>query len=224
MAIETPIIIINFKLYKEASGEKALSLAKIVEGVSEETGVEMAVAPNVVDLKDVASRLGSEVYAQHVDPIPYGAYTGRVPPQYLKEVGVDGSLINHSERVLDDETIRRSLDLLRTLDLKSVLCAATPEIFMRILGPNVKADAVAIEPPELIGTGRAVSKYKPEIIEYAAEAIQAFDTPLLCGAGIVSGEDVKRAMELGAEGILVASGVVKAKDPAGVLRDFAVNM
>jgi triosephosphate isomerase len=37
-------------------------------------------------------------------------------------------------------------------------------------------------------------------------------TFVLCGAGIKSENDVRRAMELGAKGILVASGVVKAKD------------
>ena len=44
---------------------------------------------------------------------------------------------------------------------------------------------------------------------------------VLCGAGITSGEDVKKALELGTKGILVASGVVKAKNPRKVLEEFA---
>jgi triosephosphate isomerase len=43
----------------------------------------------------------------------------------------------------------------------------------------------------------------------------------LCGAGVKTGEDVAMALKLGSEGILVASGVVKAKYPESILREFA---
>ena len=42
-----------------------------------------------------------------------------------------------------------------------------------------------------------------------------------CGAGISTGDDVARAIELGAEGVLLASAYVKAKDPKLVLIDMA---
>ena len=44
---------------------------------------------------------------------------------------------------------------------------------------------------------------------------------ILCGAGIGSADDVSIALKLGTQGVLVASGVVKAKDPYNVLRAFA---
>jgi triosephosphate isomerase len=44
---------------------------------------------------------------------------------------------------------------------------------------------------------------------------------VLCGAGITSGEDVAAAMRLGTEGVLVASGIVKAKNPYKVMMGFA---
>ena len=47
---------------------------------------------------------------------------------------------------------------------------------------------------------------------------------LLCGAGIVSGQDVRKAIELGSEGILVASGIVKAKNWSGIIDEFAAGM
>jgi len=34
---------------------------------------------------------------------------------------------------------------------------------------------------------------------------------VLCGAGIVDKTDVQKALELGAEGILISSGVVKSR-------------
>ena len=43
----------------------------------------------------------------------------------------------------------------------------------------------------------------------------------LCGAGITNSGDVQKALELGTKGILVASGVVKAKNPEKILEEMA---
>jgi thiazole synthase ThiGH ThiG subunit len=42
----------------------------------------------------------------------------------------------------------------------------------------------------------------------------------LVGAGVNSVSDVKIALELGAQGFLVATAIVKAEDPEKVLRKF----
>ncbi len=91
---------------------------------------------------------------------------------------------------------------------------------------KLNPDYIAIEPPELIGSGKAVSKEKPELITKAAEAIKSAknNTKLLCGAGIVSGEDVAKAIELGSKGILVASGIIKSKNWDKVITEFAKSM
>jgi triosephosphate isomerase (TIM) len=47
------------------------------------------------------------------------------------------------------------------------------------------------------------------------------DVVTLCGAGITKGEDVSAALKLGTKGVLVASGIVKAKDPRKVMMEFA---
>ena len=47
---------------------------------------------------------------------------------------------------------------------------------------------------------------------------------ILCGAGISHGDDVKAALKLGTQGVLVASGIVKAKDPYMIMREFAEAM
>ena len=84
-------------------------------------------------------------------------------------------------------------------------------------------DYIAIEPPELIGSGKAISTERPELITKAATVINNSKnkTKLLCGAGIVSGEDVSKAVELGSKGILVASGIVKAKNWEKIISEFA---
>ena len=88
---------------------------------------------------------------------------------------------------------------------------------------KLNPDYIAIEPPELIGSGKAVSKEKPELITKAAIAVKSAKnkTKLLCGAGIVSGEDVSKAVELGSKGILVASGIIKAKNWDKIISEFA---
>ena len=84
-------------------------------------------------------------------------------------------------------------------------------------------DFIAIEPPELIGSGKSVSKEKPELIVKAASIVNSSKnkTKLLCGAGIVSGEDVSKAIELGSKGILVASGIIKAKNWNKIISEFS---
>ena len=86
------------------------------------------------------------------------------------------------------------------------------------LGP----DYVAIEPPELIGSGISVCKADPGIITRSVEAARKVNpqVKVLTGAGIQSGDCVKTALDLGTNGVLLASSVVKAEDPAKVLRDL----
>jgi triosephosphate isomerase len=82
---------------------------------------------------------------------------------------------------------------------------------------------VAIEPPELIGSGRSVSKTKPEVVTSTVELIRNIndDVIILCGAGITTGEDARAAIRLGTDGILLASAFTKAGDPAKVLFELA---
>jgi triosephosphate isomerase len=91
---------------------------------------------------------------------------------------------------------------------------------------KLNPDYIAIEPPELIGSGKAVSKEKPELITKSADAVNSAKnkTKLLCGAGIVSGQDVTKALELGSKGILVASGIIKAKNWTKVIEEFSKAM
>ncbi|MHA1754113.1 MAG: triose-phosphate isomerase, partial [Candidatus Odinarchaeia archaeon] len=42
----------------------------------------------------------------------------------------------------------------------------------------------------------------------------------LCGAGVSKAIDVEAALNLGTKGVLLASGVVKARNPEGVLKSL----
>jgi triosephosphate isomerase len=71
---------------------------------------------------------------------------------------------------------------------------------------------IAIEPPELIGTGKAVSKVNPSIITKSVKEAgrHSKNIKVICGAGIVDKTDVQSAINLGSEGILLASGLIKS--------------
>lgn len=218
--ISGPFLLINFKTYIEATGKRAVELARRIEAVGEDTSVRVGVAPQFCDIEQVASHVEMPVFAQHIDPIAPGAFTGHVLAESVSAAGASGTLINHSERTLKLHDIEKSVQHAREVGLTSVVCAGTAK-----LGAAVaisEPDMVAIEPPELIGSGRAVSKERPEVITESVRRIRAVNekTMILCGAGITTGEDVYAALKLGTQGVLVASGVVKAAKPEDVLRDF----
>lgn len=219
-----PVIIVNFKTYLESQGMRGLGLSKAAESVAKEHGVCIAVAPQSVDIRLIASSVDLPVFAQHVDPQSPGAQTGHLTPEAAKEAGAIGSLLNHSECRLRADIIEASVQRCTALGLTTCICANTPQ-----MGAAVSAFSptmVAVEPPELIGSGISVSKAKPEAVSESVLAIKrmAPKVRVLCGAGVSSGDDVGVAIKLGSEGILVASGVVKAKDPTAVLSDFARNL
>lgn len=218
--MKLPIIIVNFKLYEQATGDNAVDLAKIHERVANETGANIAVAVNPIDLARVCDAVSIPVFAQHIDPIKFGGHTGHISPDLVKEVGAYGTLLNHAEYPIEHEAIMKSIDRCREIGLFTVLCANTPETAKEFVKYN--PDLIAVEPPELIGGDISVSKAGPHIIERAVQMVG--ENRILVGAGIRDPEDVTIALSLGAVGVLLASGVTKALDPYLVLQGLAAGL
>jgi triosephosphate isomerase len=219
--IRAPLIIVNFKTYTEATGRKAVELAKQAEKVSQETRTQIVVAPQHADIAAVAQSVAIPVFAQHIDPIEPGSSTGHVLAESVKEAGAVGTLINHSERQLTLSDIDAVIRLASEKDLISCVCTSNPPI--SAAAAYLNPDIISIEPPELIGTGVAVSKAKPEVVTKTIQLVRKVNSKMviLCGAGISRGEDVAVALKLKTQGVLAASAIVKAKDPYTVLREFA---
>lgn len=222
-SVTLPLILVNFKSYAEAYGARALELAKKAEKVSKELGVCIAVAPQLTDLARIASEVEIPVFAQHIDPVEPGAWTGHVLPEAVKEAGAVGTLINHSERRLLLSDVEAAVARAGRVGLLSLVCANNPRVSVAAAAMNPWG--VAVEPPELIGHGVAVSKAKPEVVTDTVDLVKRVnpDVVTLCGAGVVEGVDVYKALKLGTQGVLLASGVVKAKDQEAVLRDLAMG-
>ena len=221
MKLKTPIIIVNFKTYLESTGLRAVELAKNAEKVSKETGTSIVVAPQFADIARVAKTVEIPVFAQHVDPIKPGNSTGHVLAESIKDAGAVGTLINHSERQLKLSEIEATISLVHEKGLISCVCANNPNVSAAV--SSLRPDIVSVEPPELIGTGIAVSKAQPQVVTTTVNLVRKINTDvtILCGAGISQSEDVSVALKLGTEGVLVASGIVKAKDPYSILHAFA---
>jgi len=220
--MKTPVIVINFKAYSESLGMHAIRLARMAEDISKETGVNLCVAPQWVDLRSVASQVQIPVFAQAVDSAVSGSFTGSNTIEAAKDALADGMLVNHSERRITLSLMSEIVSAAKTSGLVSIVCADTPEATAAACALN--PDFVAIEPPELIGTGIPVSKAKPEVVTKAIEKVKSLNSlsKVICGAGISTEEDVAAALRLGTVGVLLASGVVRAKDPQSVMLRMAI--
>ncbi len=221
MKLQTPIIIVNFKTYLESTGKRAVELAKNAEKASKETGVTIVVAPQFVDIARISEAVEIPVFAQHIDPIKPGNSTGHILAEAVKEAGAVGTLINHAERQLRLSEIESIISLSQERNLISCVCANNPTTSAGV--GAMHPDIVSFEPPELIGTGIAVSKAQPQIVTNTVNLVRKVNSEvtILCGAGVSQSEDVSVALKLGTQGVLVASGIVKAKDQYSILRAFA---
>jgi triosephosphate isomerase len=215
-----PVVVINFKSYEQIYGEKGLSIAKYAEKASLENDISIYVAPPIIDIQHYAKALSIPVIAQHVDAVEASRNTGFITVEMLSSVSAYGSLLNHSEHPISLHDIAVSINKLRSMNMKSIVCVPTSEEASAIA--MLSPDFIAIEPPELIAGNVSVSKAKPELITDTVEKVRKVmpKMPILCGAGIKDGSDVKKAVDLETDGILVASGVVISKDPQKALDEL----
>ncbi len=208
MASKTrPIVIINFKTYKESTGKNAILLAKSCDAAAKKYNIDIRIAVQATDLFAVAKSVKIPVYSQHVDCHSSGQSTGWITIDAIKSAGAKGSLINHAEHRIDTATIQKTTKLLRNAKLDAIVCAEHTNKLIEL--NSVNATIMCIEPPELIGGNISVTKAKPSIIK---DAIKVSKKPLLIGAGVKTNEDLALALKLGACGVLLASGIVLAKN------------
>ena len=214
------MFIINCKNYDEVAGEKIIKLAKLSEKISKKYKIPIAIAPPH-HLIPLITKFRIAILTQHLDDKKVGSTTGFMVPEIVKKSKIDGSIINHSEHRITEKEIKSLVKRLKKLKLKTVICVKNVSEAKRYAKLN--PTYIAIEPPELIGTGRAISTERPQLITNAVDAVRSAknSTKLLCGAGIVSGDDVAHAKELGSKGILVASGIVKAKNWEKIIGEFS---
>lgn len=211
-------LIINLKTYEEGTGKNAVKIAKIAKKLEKEAKkkkVEIIICCQDLDVREVL-KIKAKTYAQHIDHFDYGAHTGYSIAHALKKAGVKGSLVSHSEHLLPIKEIKKTVEMAKELKMEVCVCARDAKAVRQVA--KVKPDFIAVEPAELIGGDISISTAKPQLIKASVKA--AGDVPLLVGAGVKNSEDVRKGIELGAKGILVASGVVKAKNVEKEMREL----
>lgn len=218
-----PLIVVNFKTYATAMGQKAVELAQTMERASRDH-VRMVAVVSAFDLHAVKKAAPSlEVWSQHLDPVGQGSFTGWLQPENAIERGAQGTIINHAEHKVNIDHVQRLMEQLPD-GFPMCACAADVEEAHRLaeLGPTF----IAVEPPELIGGNISVTTADPAIVSDTVNAVRNInaDVRVLCGAGVKDGKDVKTAVELGAHGVLLASGVTKASDLDAVLADLVSGL
>lgn len=209
------MIFLSLKTYKESTGEAAVKLLSSVKRVSEETGVTIIPAVQPTDIYRIKRELGIEVWAQHMDPIEPGKNMGWLSPYALKEAGATGLVINHSEHKMDDVHVKKILDKAKEYGLKSVICGFSVGMVTKFDSWN--PDFISYEREDMIGTGISMLTRESENIK---KLVTVLKNPLIIGAGITSGEDIRQALTLGAKGAILSSGFVLAKDPEAKLREL----
>ncbi len=218
MEIKTPVLVINLKTYQESLGKNAITLAKAAESVAHHsaTSSNVVLAAQATDIYMLSQHTKLPIFAQHIDAVEEGNRTGSITPQAAKEAGAIGTLINHSEKRIPEAQIEKTVELCKKHGLMTIICAESPEEAKKLAKFN--PDFIAIEPPELIGGKVSVSDAKPEVITGTVELIP--NHKVLCGAGVQNKHDAEVAAKLGSKGLLVASGIVKAKDPAHIIKEM----
>jgi len=212
------MIVLNLKTYDETYRRLDL-LVDAAREAMQNTGVRIIICAPPSHLQR-ARYANKDVFSQHVDFCEPGAHTGATLPEALVNLRIKGALINHSEDRSPD-TVGKTIKRMKSNKLESLVCAESPEEcgkFARFM-PEI----IAVEPPELIGSGKSISKNQPDVITEALNQVHKTSTeiPLLVGAGVGTAEDVEVALALGATGVLLASAFVKAPEPVKFLEDLA---
>lgn len=215
------LIVVNFKTYATAYGVQAEILGKMMAEVK--TDARMVAVVSAFDLSAVSSIEGLEVWSQHLDPVGKGSHTGWLEPDVAIERGAVGTIINHAEHKVSIDHVANLMEMLPD-GFPICACAADVEEARALakLGPTF----IAVEPPELIGGDISVTTADPAIVSDTVAAVKEVNPSVrvLCGAGVKNGQDVATAIQLGAEGVLLASGVTKADDPMLVLQDLVSQL
>jgi triosephosphate isomerase len=186
----------NWKMFKTPSETEAFCGA-----FEPPTGVDVVICPPHTSLPEAVAS-GLTVYAQNVHWADEGAFTGEISAPMLRELGVRGSLVGHSERRQyfgeSDETVARRTSAALEAGLSVIACvgeseeereAGQTELILRLqvesirdaVGPHERL-VIAYEPVWAIGTGKNAT---PEQAEDAHAFIKGLiDIPVLYGGSV----------------------------------------
>lgn len=215
------MIFVNFKTYPEATGEKAIFLAKACQEAQAASGVSIRICVQAADILPTAQAVDLPVWAQHIDPVEPQKATGFITALSVKQDGAVGTLLNHSEHPLDDAALRKAVLLAKQENLEVLIFAK--DVAEAVKVSKLDPEFLAIEEPSLVGTGKAMVDSKEGKEKISRFLTSGFSSFLLVGAGISSFEDVFASIKLGAKGVVISSKVVLSSQPQKILEKLAAG-
>ena len=210
------MIFLSLKTYKQASGDNAISLCQKIKKVAAETNLNIIPAAQPFDIHRIKKEVDIEVWAQHLDPIDPGRHFGWLSPHSAKQAGASGAIINHLEHELGFATIKETVIKCQQHQLKTLVIVNTLELAQKVI--ELKPDYLAYENADLIGGDVSMVDHDEEGIK---KIVQISPMPVIVGAGIKTGNHIKKALQLGSVGAILASGVILADDQEVALKDLA---
>lgn len=216
--MEKTVVLTNFKNYPQSTLLNAETLLSRFAGILKPPGMRLVYSVSPVDLGLSRMFRDLEIFSQHADHNDPGAATGKITMEGLANLGIKGSLLNHSENRIGSDLIEKAVVKSRKIGFEIVLCVESPEEAEKYA--PLKPSFIAYEPPELIGGDISVSTSRPEIISEVVSICDKHDVNVMVGAGVKNRGDLLKSLELGARGVLIASGIVKAKDPVASLNSL----
>ena len=204
------MILINFKNYKTG-----FQVNYFIKKIRKQKII--VIAPTL-QLKEVVKEKKLIVCAQHVDAKKGPRDTGFITPKALKDIGVNLTLLNHSEHSVPLKQIKETIKECKKYNIKVILCIK--DLSKLNAFKKLKPYAIAYENPKFIASKTSITKFPKPIISFVRSLARTKIVPL-CGAGINSKEDVQTAYNLGCKGMLISSWIMKSKNPNKFLKEIA---
>lgn len=199
-------------------GDAVLEYAKAADAAAREYDVDVLFVAPYTEIRRVRENTDRLiVLAPHMDAIKPGRGIADVLPEALKAAGAQGVVLNHSERPVTLNALRKTIDRANELELLTFVCADTVAEAQAIA--QLHPDILNPEPTELIGSGIVSDMgYVKEVIR----AVKSIDPSILVeqAAGITTAQQVYDFIIAGSEAAGSASGILTSANPYALLNDM----
>ncbi|MEA5077471.1 MAG: triose-phosphate isomerase [Anaerolineaceae bacterium] len=199
-------------------GDAVLAYAKAADAAAKEFDIDVIFVAPYTDIRRICENTDRLiVFAPYMDAIRPGRGIADVLPEALKAAGAKGVVLNHSERPMTLNALKKTIDRANELDLISFVCADSTAEAEAIA--HLHPDILNPEPAELIGSGKVSDMgFVKEVIR-AVKAI-APNIYVEQAAGITTAQQVYDFILAGSQAAGAASGILKSSDPYRLLNEM----
>lgn len=212
-------LIINFKSFHLYKGSNCIKLAKEIEQISKQNSFPIAICPPIHCLSTIINEVDLPTFSQVVDPLLKGNFTAKMPIETLVDSGATGILLSDdlSMSLKDSEFILRTA---RTLKLLTVFISTNVAISAAV--SKLDPHGIAFSPPDYASDGTTVASSTLDPIENHIRRIKIENSRVfpICGAGIKTSADIKKAIELGSHGIMLDDQFLQSSDREKRISEF----